>query len=330
MRWRPLLPAAVLFALGAAGVIWWQLGAAPPAAWQGYAEADYVNVAPVLTGRLTRLFVGRGAQVAAGAPLFDQDDSDQRAACATATANLAQARANLANLLAPARPDEIAQDVASLAEQRAGRDKTASDLARDERILGTGSVTRQRVDQERQDLAAADARVAQARAKLALARQPTGRVEQIAAARAAVGAAQGALAQAEWQLAQRHVAAPIGGMVSDTDAQAGDTVAAGATVVQLLPPGNIRVRFFVPEAEFAEIHLGERLAVSCDSCGLGLEARVSFISPQTEYTPPVIYSEQTRSKLVYLIEARPKRSQAMRLKPGQPVDVRPLTTRTAR
>lgn len=327
---RLLLPVVLLVVLGAAGFVWWRLRAAPPVYWQGYAEADYVNVAPVLTGRLVRLVVARGEKVAAGAPLFDQDDTNERAARAAAAANLVQAQANLANLVAPSRPNEIAQDVGSLAEQRAARAQAEDNLARDERVVASGAVTRQKVDQERMALAAAQARVVQAVAKLALARQPTGRADQIEAARAAVGAARAALTQAAWQLAQRHVVAPVAAVVSDTDAQAGDTVAAGATVVQLLPPGNIRVRFFVPEPALSGIHFGERMAVSCDGCGAPLVARVSFIAPQAEYTPPVIYSEQTRATLVYMIEARPKPAQALLLKPGEPVEVRPLAVQARR
>ncbi|MGH7043065.1 MAG: HlyD family secretion protein [Acetobacteraceae bacterium] len=324
MKRRLVLPVLLLLVLGAAGAAWWCLRADPPTYWQGYAEADYVYVAPVLTGRLVRLSVARGDKVAAGAPLFDQDDTNERAAHAAAAANLAQAQANLANLLAPSRAAEIAQDVGALAEQRAGRDQAADDLARDERVVASGAVTRQKVDQEHLALAAAEARVAQARAKLAQARLPTGRAEQIAATRTAVAAARGALAQAAWQLAQRHVTAPVAALVSDTDAREGETVAAGATVVELLPPENIRVRFFVPERALAGIHPGARMEISCDGCGQPLVARVSFVAPQPEYTPPVIYSAQTRATLVYMIEARPELAQAMRLKPGQPVEVRPL------
>jgi HlyD family secretion protein len=321
---RFVLPVLLLLVLGGAGFAWWRLRAAPSVYWQGYAEADYVDVAPVLTGRLVRLVVARGEQVAAGTPLFDQDDTNELAAHAAAAANLAQAQANLANLVAPSRPNEIAQDVGALTEQRAAEMQAADNLARDERVVASGAVTRQKVDQERMTLAATQARVAQAVAKLALARQPSGRVDQIAAARAAVAAARASLAQAAWQLAQRHVTAPVAAVVSDTDAEAGDTVAAGATVVQLLPPGNIRVRFFVPEPALAGIHYGERMAISCDGCGAPLVARVSFIAPKAEYTPPVIYSEQTRATLVYMIEARPKPAEALRLKPGEPVEVRPL------
>jgi HlyD family secretion protein len=327
---RLAVPAVLLLVLLAGALAWWRLRSAAPASWQGYAEADFVNVAPVLTGRLTRLFVARGDRVSPGTPLFDQDDTDERAACAAATASLAQAQANLANLLAPARPQEIAQDVASLAEQRANAAQAADDLARDQRVVGSGAVSRQKVDQEQMALAAAQARVVQADARLALAREPTGRADQIEAAREAVAGERATLAQAEWQLAQRHVSAPVAAVVADTDAQAGDTISAGATVVQLLPPANIRVRFFVPEAALAGIRYGERMAISCDGCAADLVARVSFVAPQAEYTPPVIYSEQTRATLVYMIEARPPPAQALRLKPGEPVEVRPLAAGSPR
>jgi HlyD family secretion protein len=93
-------------------------------------------------------------------------------------------------------------------------------------------------------------------------------------------------------------------------------------VVELLPPQNVLVRFFVPETELATLHVGDRLAIGCDGCAPDLTASITFIAPQPEYTPPVIYSESNREKLVYLIEAHPPLEQAMQLKPGQPVDVR--------
>ena len=322
---KPRLLAAIGAGIVAAAALgWWRLVPAPPAAWPGYAEADYVDVAPLTTGRITKLFVARGDRVAAGAPLFDLDDTNERAARAAALAGLAQARATLANLRAPSRPDEIAQDAGSLAAQRAARDQAADNLARDARVMSSGAVSRQKLEQERLALAGAQALVTVARAKLALARAPTGRAQQIAAAAAACAAARATLAQADWQLAQRHVMAPAAAIVSDTDATVGETVAAGTTVVQLLPPANIRVRFFIPEPDLAAIRFGAQLAVRCDGCGTGLTARVGFIAPQPEYTPPVIYSAQSRAKLVYLIDATPPAAEALRLKPGEPVEVRPL------
>ncbi|MDE2005767.1 MAG: HlyD family efflux transporter periplasmic adaptor subunit [Rhodospirillales bacterium] len=325
-RALPLLGVLTLLAVAILYLVWRE-EFPPPLAWQGYAEADYVNVAPVQTGRIVTLAVARGAWVKPGAALFDQDDTDQRAALAGAVAALAQAEAQLANLIAPSRPDEIDAAIAALAQAQASRDRIAGDLARDAKVVGSGAVTRQKVDQERADLAAAEASVAAARARLALTRRPTGRAQAIAAARATVAAARAARDQAAWSLAQRHVAAPVAAVVSDLDARAGETVNAGATVVQLLPPANIRARFFVPETGLGAIRLGQTVAIACDACGGAIAARISFIAPQPEYTPPVIFSEQSKSRLVFMVEATPAPDQAMRLKPGEPVEVRPAASR---
>jgi HlyD family secretion protein len=108
-------------------------------------------------------------------------------------------------------------------------------------------------------------------------------------------------------------------------ARPGETIDAGVPVVSLLPPKNIFVRFFVPETMLATVHYGDRVALSCDNCPAHFTATISFISPQAEYTPPIIYSDSTRSKLVYMIEARPPADRAALLNPGQPVTVRPVS-----
>ena len=102
-------------------------------------------------------------------------------------------------------------------------------------------------------------------------------------------------------------------------------ITAGAPVVSLLPAQNIFVRFFVPETALASLHRDDKVDFTCDGCPLGLQGTISFISPTAEYTPPLIYSETTRAKLVYRIEARPPPDQAILLNPGKPVDVRPLS-----
>jgi HlyD family secretion protein len=121
--------------------------------------------------------------------------------------------------------------------------------------------------------------------------------------------------------------APVGGIVADVLARPGETIPAGGPVVSVLPPENIFVRFFVPEPRLAEVHIGDRVRLVCDNCPAELAATISFISPQAEYTPPVIYSDQSRAKLVYLIEARPPLEQAARFNPGQPVTVAPATAK---
>jgi HlyD family secretion protein len=319
---RTLVLIALLLAGSGAAGWWWLHRATDPAAWQGYVDAEYVRVSPTLTGRVTGIAVARGDQVAAGAPLFTQDDADDVAARDAAAGKLAEARARLTNLETRMRDTEIAQARADLADLVATRDRIAKDLARNEELLRTAAASRQTVDQQRADLSSAIAHVEAATAKLAQMESPTGREYEIAAQRAMVAQAQAGLAQAQWQVDQRHIAAPVAALVSDTYARPGETINAGVPVVSLLPPQNILVRFFVPETALATLHTGDRLSIACDACAAGLTATVTFIAPQPEYTPPVIYSETNREKLVYLIEAHPPADQAVQLKPGQPVDVR--------
>jgi HlyD family secretion protein len=156
----------------------------------------------------------------------------------------------------------------------------------------------------------------------------TARDDEIAAAEATVSSARATLRQAEWKLAQRRLVAPEGlpegALVNDTYFVVGEFVGAGAPVVSLLPPGNVKLRFFVPERVLAGLRIGQEVGVTCDGCPAGLQARVTFIAPEAEYTPPVIYSRETRAKLVYLVEALPVREgvNGVRLHPGQPVEVR--------
>jgi HlyD family secretion protein len=319
---RLLLAVLVLLAAGAAAGWWWVNSTPGVPTWQGYVDAEYVRVSPTLTGRVTSIAVARGDHVAAGASLFTQDEIDDVASRNAAAGKLSEAQARLSNLETRSRDTEIAQGRADLADLIATRDRIARDLQRNEELLRTGAASRQVVDQQRADLASSVARVQAAQAKLDQMQSPTGREYEIAAQRAMVEQAKAGLAQAQWRVDQRHAVAPVAALVSDTYARPGETINAGNPVVELLPPQNVLVRFFVPETELASLHVGDHLAIGCDGCASGLGATITFIAPQSEYTPPVIYSESNREKLVYLIEAHPPLDQAMQLKPGQPVDVR--------
>jgi HlyD family secretion protein len=323
--WRVVVP---LLLLAAGGGVWWWSERSPPATvWQGYAEADFVKVGPTEPGLLTAVFVARGDEVASGAPLFAEDDTDERAARDQAAQMLAQAEEQLANLRDGGKPTEIEQAKANLADARATLARTAADLSRGEALLPTGFVTRQSIDQLRADHRSGEAKVEASEAALAQTRAPLGRDREVEGQRNAVAASRAALDMAEWRLGQRRVVAPAGGRVADVLARPGETMAAGAPVVSLLPPGNIFVRFFVPEAAFSTLHRGDRVALACDGCPADLSATISFISPQAEYTPPLIYSESSKTKLVFLVEARPRPDQASGLNPGQPIEVRPTGTR---
>jgi HlyD family secretion protein len=314
----------------AAGAGWWWTRSPPPVEWQGYADADFVKIGPVLGGLLTSLFVNRGDKVAAGARLFDQDDIAERAALKEARRRLAQAERQLTNLQTASKPTEIEQAEANLAQAQADRNKIQTDFERYKSLLPSRAVPAQLVDQARNDLRAANAKVQALEAALAQMRAPIGRTPEIRAQHAAVEASQAAVTSAQWRFDQRHITAPAAGIVADVLARPGEVISAGAPVISLLPPENIYVRFFVPEPMLAKVHYGKRVKLLCDNCPSDLTGTVSFISPQAEYTPPVIYSESSRAKLVFRVEARPPLEQAPWLNPGEPVAVRPFVPESAR
>jgi HlyD family secretion protein len=138
-------------------------------------------------------------------------------------------------------------------------------------------------------------------------------------AQAELRSSEARLASAQTRLGRRVINSPVTGTVQQVYFRPGEMVPAGRPIVALLPPGNLKIRFFVPEATLAQVSYGDRIAVTCDNCPSDLFAKVSFISRSAEFTPPVIYSLEERAKLVFLIEALPEQPEKFRV--GQPVDV---------
>ncbi|HEY1398120.1 HlyD family secretion protein [Roseateles sp.] len=295
----------------------------PPPAWSGYAEGDPVYVAAPVAGQLVELQVQRGDTVNAGVPLFSIDVTPVSAARAEADARLEAARAEQADVAKGRRPDEIAMSRAQLAQARAQSTLADSDLARQQQLIGQGFISASRLDDARATAAQARQRVRELESSLRVAELPA-RNDQQVAARANTAAASAALAQQQWRESQTRQSAPAAGLVDDTFYRVGEYVNAGQPVVSLLPPAQRKARFYVPEPELASLRQGQAVQLSCDGCGAPIAARVSYISPQPEYTPPVIYSNSQRSRLVFLVEARPDPAQALRLHPGQPLEVRPV------
>lgn len=138
-------------------------------------------------------------------------------------------------------------------------------------------------------------------------------------AEAALRQAKANLEWAQTRLARRNAHSPGDGTIEQIYYRPGETVPAGRPVVALLPPGNLKIRFFAPQAVLPELKYGDVVGISCDGCDKGLTAKISFIARSAEFTPPVIYSMEERAKLVFLIEARPEHPEKFRV--GQPVTV---------
>ena len=287
---------------------------------QGYVEGEFVRVAAPFGGTLVRLEAQRGQTVAPDAPLFALEAESEAAGRREATERVARATAQVDNLRKGLRESEIAAVRAQLSQAEVAAQLSAREHARQLDLVAKGFVSRQRADEAQAARDRDRAKVAELRAQLATA-QAGSRPDEIRAAEAEARAAREALAQADWRLRQRSVAATVGGAVVDTLFAVGEWVPAGAPVVTLLPPANVKVRFFVPEPRLGAVRVGQKVSIACDGCGAPIDAQVAYIAPRAEFTPPVIYSRDNRSRLVFLVEARPAPGDAVRLHPGQPVDV---------
>jgi HlyD family secretion protein len=291
-----------------------------PSTYQGYVEGEYVHVASAVGGRLERLLVQRGQTIEAKAPLFQLEDDQETAAREQAQEQFKAAQAQLADLRQGKRNPELDVAEAQLAQARAAEAQAAQQLKRDEAQFEVGGIARAQLEDSRANYAIKAARVRELSGQIEVLRLPA-RNDQIRAQNAQVEAARAATEQSSWRLDQKHVAATQGGLVVDTLYREGEWVPAGSPVVRMLPPANLKVRFFVPEAVAGGLKPGRSVALRCDGCETEVPAQVSYVSNEPEYTPPVIYSNETRAKLVFLVEARPSVGNAPKLRPGQPVAV---------
>jgi HlyD family secretion protein len=315
----------VAVALGAATVVALGLAAcsrqAEPAGWPGVVEADMVRLAAPAAGRLVDLPVARGQQVQPGTALFRIEAPEDSATLAEAYARVAQQAAQAQDLTTGSRPDELAVVAAQLAQARAALADSEQQLRRERDLAAQGFVSGTRIDTLRAQFDQNAARVRELQAQQRVSNLG-GRDEARKAAVAALEAARQEAMQVQARLADQAVKAPAAAVVDDTLYRVGEWVVAGSPVVSLLPPSALKVRFYVPETELSSLKPGDTVEVICDGCPAPIKASVRFIAPQAEFTPPVIYSRDQRSRLVFLVEAYPAEADVARLHVGLPVDVR--------
>lgn len=288
--------------------------------YQGYVEGEFVYVSSAEAGRLDRLQVARGDSTTNGATLFVLESDNEAAAQRQAQQQLRVAEAQLNDLRLGKRPPELAVIREQVVQASAEEKRAAANLIRDEAQYQAGGISVARLDASRTSAESLAARVRELERQLDVAALPA-RDDQIHAQESAVAAARAAREQADWRLRQKTVFATVAGRVFDTLYRAGEWVPAGRPVVRLLPPENVKIRFFLPEPLVGGLSVGKEITLRCDGCPLDVRAKISYVSAESEYTPPIIYSNETRSKLTYMIEARPSINDAVKLHPGQPVEV---------
>jgi HlyD family secretion protein len=296
MTKRALIVVATAATVMIAAGIWWQgplasvLGfSGERSRYLGYVEGETSLIAPPVAGRLVERPVDRGGQVRKGDRLFVIDPVLAEAEVTRTEGALAQAEVEL---------------------------KRQSDL------LAKGFATRKDWEQ-------ADSQARQLRSRAASlgaqerVNELAARPDEIAAAKSMVDQNQANLDQARKRLDDLMPVAPEDGLIENTFFNIGEWVPAGTPVVSLLPPFRVKLRFYVPEEDVAHARMGQQVSFACDSCPTDLKAKIIYISPRSEFTPPVIYSQTARTKLVFLVEARPEPT-GIKLSPGMPVTVAPL------
>jgi HlyD family secretion protein len=285
----------------------------------GYVEGEYTDLAPVDVARVETVVVKRGDRVAYGKQLAKLETSDAILAVEQAQARLQQAEAQLANLKRGKRPEEIAVIEANLKSAKAQALQAELALQRKQELFRRAVSAKAELDQAQADYDVAEARVAEMEANLNVAKLAA-REEEIQAMEQQVNEARSALATARWELDERQIIARAPGRVFDILKRQGETAGPTSPVISFLPDDAIKLRFFAPEALRSRFEPGVVVSVRCDGCPSDLKARVTFVADEPEFTPPVIYSVESRQKLVYLIEAKPE-PPSPQLQPGQIIDV---------
>ena len=296
------------------------LGGAPDHELTGYVEGDYVYVAVPSAGTIAEVTVTDGARVMAGDALFRLDCTAEQAAVDAAQARLDAAKADLRDLQSGARAQELAVTEASLRQARAELELARATFDRSKELRQSGTIAQSKLDTDQAALTSADGKVAQLEATLETQRL-AGREARIDAAREAVKAQQAELVRAAKAFEDRFVSTRQTGLVDRVYLKPGEQAGPSSPVLSLLPDGALKIRAFVPEADRAEYAVGSKVTVTCDGCGDGIAATVTWTASQAEHTPPVIYSRDERARLVFAIDARPD-GEAAALAPGQPVTVR--------
>lgn len=320
---RRILPVAVIGIAAIAALIWWAFGRDEgPEPWLGYVEGEAIEVAAPISGQLAALNVQRGGQVTAGQALFALNAATTQAELQRLQAQLASAQAQRDDLTkARQRPAELDVARAQQAAARAEVTRTARDYQRIATLAQRGFATKVQLDAARAAAESARASLSQAQASEASGELP-GRTDQIAAADAQIAAAQAAIAAQSRRGEEIAPVAPAAALVEQTYFNPGEWVTANTPVVRLLPPGRVKIRFYAPQDAISALKPGSKVRVTCDGCDGPVTATVRYVAPQAEFTPPVIYSERARSKLVFLVEAYPD-SGVEKLRPGLPVEVQP-------
>lgn len=285
----------------------------------GTVEATQVDLSAKVTGRVVELLVREGQPVERGQLLARLDDTELAAEVRRAEAALATAEAQLRDLLAGPRQQEIEQARAALRNASVTREWTERELRRARELFGKDLVAAQEVDRARQAYEVAVANEVAARERLALV-EAGPRPHEVEAARARVAEARATLALAQARLAETRLLSPITGLVLRKNVEMGETVNPGVSVLTLMDPQDLWLRAYVPEVDIGRVKIGQEARITVDAYpGRAFAGTVSEIASEAEFTPKNVQTKKERVNLVFRIKIAIRNPNGV-LKPGMPAD----------
>ncbi|MDR1693901.1 MAG: HlyD family efflux transporter periplasmic adaptor subunit [Lactobacillaceae bacterium] len=286
----------------------------------GYMEGEYVYIAPSASGVLEEIFIVKGQEIKVGGKLFSIDSKTLQADIDSAKFNLDKAYSNYANLTKGKRPEEILIILKQKDQAEAVLTNAKQEFDRAGKLLEEKYVSKAEYDAKKSVYDQAKGHIDELSANLKTAMLGA-RDDEIKMAQTEIGMAKQSLIKAQKRFDDSHPASRVNGKIEDVYYRLGEFVTSGSPVVNILPPENIKARFFVSQKLFPKLKLGEKVYINCDGCEAPTRATITFVSSQTEFTPPVIYSVESRGKLVFMIEAAPDKYNSS-LHPGLPINIK--------
>lgn len=288
--------------------------------FNGYSYGDFIYLSNFSTEEIEAVYVKKGQHVSKGQPLLKMDTYNLQNTMNIAERNYLSEQELLTDLLSGERPEELNVIRAQLERAISAASLAKSQLSRFQKLYSTQVISAEEWQRASNDYSQKTASVRELQHQLE-ARQLPARQSQINHQQLRVESANLQRDKAIRDIQQSTLFAPQDAIVFDTLYLAGERPTAGQPVISLLPDGNLKIRFYIPETQLGSISVGMKVSLRCDGCSRTFTGRVNYISPQAEYTPPVIYSTVRREKLIYMAEAIPEFVKPGEIKVGQPFEV---------
>lgn len=289
--------------------------------FSGYTYGEFIYLSHNTTEIINNIFIKKGEKVKKGQNLVQMENFSVENSLGIASKNYEAERALLRNMNVGERTEELNVIRSQLERAKSAAKLAQSQVKRYQRLYETHVVSEAEWDNVREDYAQKTAQVKELASQINAKKLPA-RNDEIKNQLSRVDSAKLQVEKANWDVDQNIIKAPEDALVYDIIYRPGERPLAGKPIISLLAPENIKVRFFVPEKMLGNLAPGRKVTFLCDGCSADLNGVINYISPQAEYSPPVIYSTVRREKLLFMVEAIPDGEKPYALKPGQPVEVR--------